>query len=241
MFIGHYGVALAAKRASPRLSLGLLFLAVQALDVLFALFVLLGIEKLRIVHRFTAYNPYDLYRMPYSHSLLGALGWSLLAGISYWAVARRDPERGRAVAATVLGAAVFSHFVLDVPMHTKDLPLGFGPSSPKIGLGLWNYPVASIAAELAVFLAGWIIYVRATRAASRGYALGTAVFGAVLLLVLFATPFQPDPPGARAFAVTALVLYAALALAAGYVDRGRRTLELHSRSRYERTGSAPTV
>ena len=222
MFIGHYGVALASKRASPRLSLGVLFLAVQLLDVLFALFVLLGIEKMRIVHRFTAYNPYDLYWMPYSHSLLGALGWSLLAGIAYWAVARRDPKRGRLVAATVLGAAVFSHFVLDVPLHTKDLPLGFGPSSPKIGLGLWNHPVVSVAAELAVFLAGWVIYLRATKPASRGYAVGTAVFGAILVLVLFATPFQPDPVSARAFAVTALALYAILAIAAGFVDRGRR-------------------
>src|SRR6266545_2828813 len=49
MFIGHYGVSLAAKRWAPRLSLGWLFLAVQALDVLFTLFVFAGIERLRIV------------------------------------------------------------------------------------------------------------------------------------------------------------------------------------------------
>jgi hypothetical protein len=41
MFIGHYGASLAAKRLSPSLSLGVLFLAVQFLDVLFSVFVLL--------------------------------------------------------------------------------------------------------------------------------------------------------------------------------------------------------
>ena len=61
MFIGHYGVSFAAKRFAPRTSLGVLFLAVQLLDVLFAIFVFAGIEKLRIVPGFTEYNAYDLY------------------------------------------------------------------------------------------------------------------------------------------------------------------------------------
>src|SRR5258706_10947128 len=80
MFIGHYGVSFAAKRCTPRTSLGVLFLAVQLLDVLFTIFVLAGVEKLRIVPGFTQYNAYDLYYMPYSHSLAGALGWSVAAG-----------------------------------------------------------------------------------------------------------------------------------------------------------------
>src|ERR1700730_17211742 len=182
MFIGHYGVALASKRVSPRLSLGVAFLAVQLLDVLFSLFVLAGIEKLRIVHRFTAYNPYDLYWMPYTHSLLGAAGWSVIAALAWWAVRRHQPSRDRRMEAAVLGAAVFSHFLLDVPMHTPDLPLGFGAGSPKIGLGLWNHRLAATAAELAVFLAGWFIYLRASRPVSRGFAIATALFGVILVL-----------------------------------------------------------
>ena len=222
MFIGHYGVALASKRVSPRLSLGALFLAVQLLDVLFALFVLLGIEKLRIVHRFTAYNPYDLYWMPYTHSLLGALGWSVIAALACWTATRHLASRERSVAAAVLGAAVFSHFLLDVPMHTPDLPLGFGAGSPKIGLGLWNHPLVSICVELAVFFAGGVIYLRASRPASRGFSIATAVFGAVLVALLLATPLQPDPASDRAFAIRALVVYTILAFAAGLIDRGRR-------------------
>src|SRR5437899_5173687 len=116
MFIGHYGVSFAAKRFTPRTSLGWLFLAVQLLDVLFAIFVLAGIEKLRIVPGFTEYNAYDLYYMPYSHSLIGALGWSAAAGVLVLAL-------GGQRSSLWVAAAVFSHFLLDVPMHTPDMPI----------------------------------------------------------------------------------------------------------------------
>ena len=221
MFVGHYGVSLAAKRPCPRLSLGLLFLAVQLLDVLFALFVLLGIEGLRIVHGFTAYNPYDLYRMPYTHSLLGALLWSAATTLVALAGLRRLRSRDRRIAALVLGAAVFSHFLLDVPMHTPDLPLGLAAGSPRIGLGLWNHRWAAAAAELLVFAAGGAVYLRATRARSRGVSIATAAFGVLLVAILLATPSMPDPPSDRAFAIRALVAYAVLAALAEWVDRGR--------------------
>ncbi len=221
MFVGHYGVSLAAKRPCPRLSLGLLFLAVQLLDVLFAIFVLLGIEKLRIVHGFTAYNPYDLYRMPYTHSLLGALLWSAATTLVALVGLRRLRSRDRRIAAAVLGAAVFSHFLLDVPMHTADLPLGLAADSPRIGLGLWNHRWAAVAAELLVLAAGGAVYLRATRARSRRSAFATAAFGAVLVVTTIATPLMPDPPSDRAFAIQALVLYAVLAALAEWLDRSR--------------------
>jgi hypothetical protein len=221
MFIGHYGVAFAAKRASPRLPLGLLFLAVQLLDVLFAVFVLLGIEKLRIVHGFTAYNPYDLYWMPYTHSLAGSLVWSILAGQLFWMASVRMPRRERALASAVLGGAVFSHFVLDVPMHTADMPLWPGAGAPKIGLGLWNHPFASILAELVVLVAGGWIYLRGTRARSRFARIGTIVFAVFLVAMTVSTPFQPDPTSARAFGVAALAAYFGLAILAALLDRGR--------------------
>jgi hypothetical protein len=222
MFVGHYGVAFAAKRASPRLPLGLLFLAVQLLDVLFAVFVFLGIEKLRIVPGFTAYNPYDLYWMPYTHSLAGALVWSLLAGWLFWLASERLPRRERRTASVVLAGAVFSHFVLDVPMHTPDMALWPGAGAPKIGLGLWNHRIASILAELVVLAAGGWIYLRASRARSRFARIGTIAFSVFLVALTVATPFQPDPPSARAFAASALGAYVGLAILAALLDRGRR-------------------
>src|SRR5436305_10696825 len=116
MSVGHFGVSCAAKRVTPRTSLGTLFLAVQLLDVLFAVFVFAGLEKLRVVPGFTEYNAYDLYYMPYSHSLVGALGWSIVAGMLATAAAGK---RG----GTWIAVAVFSHFLLDVPMHTPDMPI----------------------------------------------------------------------------------------------------------------------
>src|SRR5215471_18889801 len=79
MFIGHYSVSFAGKAAEKRIPLWLLFIAVQFIDVLWVIFVLLGIEKVRIVPGFTASNALDLYYMPYTHSLLGVLLWSAFA------------------------------------------------------------------------------------------------------------------------------------------------------------------
>lgn len=221
MFVGHYGVSLGVRPRAPRLSLGVLFLAVQFLDIVFAILVLAGVEKMRIVPGFTAFNPYDLYRMPYSHSLLGSLVLSVLVGAGGFLWLRRHPLRQRFTTAAILGAAVFSHFLLDVPMHTADLPLGPGAGSPKIGLGLWNHRVASIAAEFVVLVAGGVLYLRSSRARTQGARIATGVFGAVLVALTLATPFMPDPPRPSSFGVQALVFYLALAAAAEWIDRRR--------------------
>lgn len=221
MFIGHYGVSLAAKRAAPRLSLGLLFLAVQFLDVVFSVLVLAGVEKLRIVPGFTQYNPYDLYWMPYSHSLLGGAVWSLLCGAAGFAILRRLPAHERVMAAAVLGAAVFSHFVLDALVHTPDLPLGLSAGSTKIGLGLWNHRALAVAAELASLCAGGLLYLRWSQPRTKAARMATGGFGLALVALTVSTPFLPDPASGAAFALQALAGYLALAGAAWWVDRGR--------------------
>src|SRR6476620_6734044 len=100
MFVGHYGVSFAARRLDHSPPLWLLFLAVQLLDVLLAPFVLLGIEKVRIVPGITAANPLDLYYMPYTHSLLAALLWSAGALLAYRLL---GPRRSGSMAAVVVG------------------------------------------------------------------------------------------------------------------------------------------
>src|SRR5437762_11221781 len=83
MFIGHYGPSFAIKSLRPTIPLWLLFIAVQVVDVAWAVLVLLGVEKVRIVPGITASNPLDLYYMPYTHSLAAALLWSLGALVCY--------------------------------------------------------------------------------------------------------------------------------------------------------------
>jgi membrane-bound metal-dependent hydrolase YbcI (DUF457 family) len=169
----------------------------------------------RIVPGFTATNPYDLYFMPYTHSLAGALVWSALA-----ALAARALLRGRDGAAPlVIGLCVFSHWLLDAPMHTPDMPLA-GDGTFKVGLGLWHHRTLTIAIELAVFAAGAAIWLRATGALSRART-GTIVFLAALVALTLATPFMPPPSSPTEMAITMLAAYAVLAGAAAWIDRAR--------------------
>ena len=215
MFIGHYGVSFAAKRFTPRTSLGTVFLAVQLLDVLFAIFVLAGVEKLRIVPGFTEYNPYDLYYMPYSHSLAGSLGWSAAAGLLVLA------SGGQGVARWI-AAAVWSHFLLDVPMHTPDMPI-LGNDSMKIGLGLWRHRDVAVATELVTLGIALWIWRHATTFTPWGRTR-TIAFSGLLVALTVATPFLSPPPDASQFAWQALAGYVVLAALAGLLDRRSVTM-----------------
>ena len=140
MFIGHVAVGLASKRLAPGTSLGLLVAAPLAVDLLWPVFVLAGWEQVRVAPGDTAVTPLEFISYPWSHSLLMAVVWSVLAASAYWLW-----RRYRA-GALVLGAGVLSHWVLDAISHRPDLPLYPG-SSIKIGLGLWNSVPATIAVE----------------------------------------------------------------------------------------------
>ena len=117
MFVGHYGPSYAGKALKTSIPLWVLFVAVQFLDVLWSVFVILGIEKVRIVPGITKTNPLDLYYMPYTHSLDGAIAWALAAGFAYWLYRKIDGWFG----AAVVSAAVFSHWILDLLVHRPDL------------------------------------------------------------------------------------------------------------------------
>jgi hypothetical protein len=213
MFVGHFAVALAAKKATPRVSLPLLFAAVSFLDILWPLFIVLGIEHARITPGFTAASPLDLYDFPISHSLLTSLLWSVLLGAPFffW---RRVRE------GLVVAGCVFSHYVLDFVTHKPDLPLVPGGQA-RLGLGLWDHLVPAVVIEGAMFAAGIVIYLRATRANGRA---GTIAF-AVLMLVLAASwlsgPFGPPPPNIMVVAVSALIAIPVILLWAWFIDRRR--------------------
>lgn len=209
MFIGHYGVAYAAKAVAPKAPLAAYFLAVQVLDVLFSVFVLGGVEHMAIVHKYTSYNPYRLYDMPITHSLVGALGWAIAVGVI--AAIARLPRRE----SLWLGLAVFSHFLLDLPVHTPDLTIA-GDDTAKLGLGLWNNVPLVLALELSMLVGGWILFTRSKRSDATFPKQRNRIFLGILALLTIATPFMPDPPSPTAFAVQALVLYCALAWASAW-------------------------
>ena len=147
MFIGHFAVGLAAKKAAPRVSLGTMFLACQLLDLIWPVLVLAGVELVHVDHAATSFTPLAFDSYPWSHSLGMAVVWSLLAfGVL------KALKCTRAEAAAV-AAVVFSHWVLDFVTHRPDLPLWLGDGT-KVGLGLWSSVPATLAIELAVFGAG---------------------------------------------------------------------------------------
>src|SRR5215510_11542628 len=118
MFVGHYGVSYAAKAQLPRVPLWVWFIAVQWLDVVWSVLVLLGIEKLRIVPGFTQANALDLYFMPYTHSLPGALALSVVLG----GIVAGFLHTERLLVFLIVAAPVFSHWLFDLVVHTRDLP-----------------------------------------------------------------------------------------------------------------------
>lgn len=215
MFIGHYAVAFAAKRALPAVSLGTLFIAVQLADLAWPVLVLAGIERFEIRPGVTAFTPLDFVHYPYSHSLVMLAAWGALLGAGY-AMARKAGWR----VALLLAALVVSHWVLDFVSHRPDMPLAPG-DSPKVGLGLWNSVPATLIVEGSAFAACVWLYVRATRPVDRSGRWALAALVSFLAAVYVANFMGPLPPSVEAVAWSANALW--LVVAWGYwIDRHRR-------------------
>jgi hypothetical protein len=227
MFLGHYGLALAAKRAAPRASLGTLTFATQFLDELWPVLLLLGVEQVRIApwlirvssstvsseRHAESVNALEFTYYPYSHSLLMAAVWAVLIGVLYFAV-RRYGRGG-----WIVGLLVLSHWTLDLPMHRHDLPLWFGASSPKVGWGWWNSIAITYIIEFTIFAAGVSVYARATRARDRIGKLGLW-FYVLLLAVLYVASNGPPPASERTLALSALGIWVFVPLA-WWIDKHR--------------------
>jgi hypothetical protein len=194
MFIGHYAVALASKKAAPKVSLGTLFLATQLVDLLWPLFLLFGIEHVRIDPGNTAFTPLDFHDYPVTHSLLGAIGWSLMAGAVYYGFQR---DRRNAI---IIGLGVFSHWILDLLTHRPDLPLGFG-NTLFFGLGLWNSVPGTIVVETLLYAAGIMLYLRSTSANDRVGSIGFWLLIGLLFIIYIGNIFGPPPPNEASIAI----------------------------------------
>lgn len=182
MFIGHWAPALAVAARRKRPGLGTLLIAAQLVDWAFFLFVLLGVEKMRLNSAISAVSPLDLYSMPYTHSLVGALAWSAGFAVLVWLMLRDG------TAGLLAGAVVLSHWLLDLLVHVPDLTIAGGSS--KLGFGLWNYPAIEMPLELAITFGALWLYVRA-----RQPLLGRAlVLGALMLALQLFNWFGPVAP-----------------------------------------------
>ena len=210
MFVGHYAASLALKSFEQRASLGVLFLAVQFVDILFFPFVLAGIERMNIVENFTQSTHFELEYMPFTHSLLASVLWAVATyAVLRWALVKKQSV------AMAVALAVFSHWLLDLPVHTPDLPL-WSDASPKLGFGLWNNAVATYLLEAALLLLALWMYLRSTKATTSIGKYGMPVFIGFLLLVnvsnIFGAPMVDSKIGLSTFALSSYFLFAAVAL-----------------------------
>jgi hypothetical protein len=213
VFIGHNAVAFAAKRVAPRASLGILMAGVMLVDLIWPIFLMLGVEHVRIQRGATRFTPLDFIDYPWTHSLVMGIAWGVLFGGGYFAVTRYG--RG----AIVAGGCVLSHWFLDLIVHRPDLPL-FPGGGPKLGLGLWNSPPATIVIESAMFAAGILIYRDTTKAVDRIGSIVFWAFVAALAAIYIANAGGSPPPGPRALEWFALAAWL-LPFWAAWFDRHR--------------------
>jgi hypothetical protein len=199
MFVGHYGVAFACRTERNKIPLWVLFVAVQFLDYIWATLVLLGIEKLRVIKGFTAASMLDSYFHPYSHSLITAVIWSAVAAFVYRTVCVRHPfdsAQGRLShynksAPLIIGLAVFSHWILDLVAHPRDLPIY--DNTVKVGFGLWNYRNPEFALEIALLAGGIGLYL-ARNAMPTIRKRAVIAFGIALVIVQIGDTYVPRTP-----------------------------------------------
>ena len=216
MFIGHYAVSLALKKFEKRASLGVLFLSVQFLDILFFPLVVLGIERFNIVPNFTQSTHFELEYMPYTHSLVASLLWAGLAfALFKWVVVKNNSV------ALVVALAVFSHWLLDLVVHTPDLPL-WSDASVKLGLGLWNNALATFVLEATLLVAATWLYLRSTSSATAIGKYGMGVYAAILILINIGNIFGPaSVDSIVVLSIVSVSMYFLFAAAAFWLDRRR--------------------
>lgn len=191
MVVGHVALALAAKKKAPDLNLAWTVAAVTALDLIWPILILLGIERVTIAPGATAFTPLTFDSYPWSHSLETAFVWGFLLTL----LAQRFgiPKR----TAILLWPLVMSHWVLDLVTHAPDLPLWLEPG-PKLGLGLWNSIPGTIIVEGAMWIAGIVLYLRVRPLRGLGNNVAFWSFVLFLTLVWISGPFTPPPPSVTA-------------------------------------------
>jgi hypothetical protein len=155
----------------------------------------------------------DLYHMPYTHSLLGAVIWAIIFGAALWfATKRKDAAIGAAL-------VVASHWFIDLLVHIPDLTLYGVP--PKLGLGLWNHPPVAMPLEIALIGGAFFYYWRRTEAPAGNRRLWT--LAALLVFAQAIDWFGPkEPIYSLAVPATMLFAYAVLAGTATWAGANRR-------------------
>ena len=143
MYAGHFGIALGAYAARPRVALAWYVGAALLCDLASAALGMAHVADAGAV---------------YSHGLPQIALAAVLVGTAAWRVS------GNAGAGAAVGATVLSHLPADYVTSTR---LAVWAHGPEIGLGVYRRPVLDFVVEGTVIVAGWWLYRRAVRTDTR--------------------------------------------------------------------------
>ncbi len=206
MFVGHYAFGLFLKKKFREIPLWTLFIAVQFVDIIAFVLVLLGVE--RISYR-ASDNPFlrtSIDYVPFTHSLIGN---SVIAGIVFLVFLKLKGRKW----GTVLAVAVLAHWFFDLVVHVPDMPLFHGGA--KVGLGLWKYPLTAFLFEQGLLILAGYYLLRGAQHIKRHVIL------IVLLLTGFSVMFFAPEAEATASqaSILSISLYSVFAALAYWCDR----------------------
>lgn len=214
MFIGHIALALAAKRAAPRTSLGTLVAAAMLPDLVWPILVLVRTEQVAASPGQSPFTPLEFTTNPWSHSLLMGLLLGCIAGLVY-------AYRSLNIAGTLMiPLLAMSHWLLDWITHTSVLPLV--PGGPPHGLGLWQSLPHAILLESILLIWGVLVYSRGTEARDRTGRYSFWLFVVFVSGLYLTEACVPAPSGATLIALAAIATGALLCAWSVWFDRHRR-------------------
>jgi hypothetical protein len=206
MFIGHFGLGMAVKKAAPGLSFGTLFMAVQFVDLIWPTLLILNLEQVEIHPELGGNKVLEFTNYPITHSLLMGIVWGVLFGSVYFLIKKNLKN------SIIAGLCVLSHWFVDLIVHFHDLPL-FPWDSPKVGLGLWESVPGTLVLESLITITGLTIYLRQTKAVNKKGSIVFWVLIGLLVLVQISSLIGPPPGSVQELAWSAQFQWLFVALA----------------------------
>lgn len=204
MFVGHYAAAVGLVALTPEpagLAVTLpVAIGVAWPDLVWPILVRLGVERVDVDPASPLQEAQRFTFFPYSHSLVLSSALAVPAGLIVALVT------GSPLIGLLFWIAALSHWLLDLVVHIRDLPvLGFG-TDRLVGWGLWRHPRVAFFVEYALLAAAVIAWAPARL--WPGLLLGGALLHLCNANSFFGFTRRNPFPTSRRFALIAALGYA---------------------------------
>lgn len=214
--MGHYLFALLLKGLDPSFSLGLLFLSVEAADIIYGLFIILGIEGVDVNVKPFAWD------LPYSHSLLSTtlFGGLLLA----FPLLLRSSMNRYFPAAMAFSLGAFSHWLADLLTHAPDMKLvWWSEMSYGLRTSLFHDDHLAIALTEVFFLfLTYVFLILSLKRSGHPPTIGIYSILPLFLLIQYVNKAFPPNHTPRSFAISMIILFTAITVYGYVIDPKKR-------------------